>query len=282
MARTTSHCLTVDVESFIEGMEESFAIPNSYYDSKAELDEVERNVAAILDGFAECGWKATFFVLGHLAEKLPRMISRIVAAGHELGSHGHRHRRLFNLSRAELHSSIRRAKRSLEDVSSCPVFGFRAPDFSIRADNRWALDILLEEGFRYDASLTPTNIHDVYGLKDVLPTAHRLDNGLWEYPQATFRVGARIVPFAGGGYFRLFPIAVTRRLLSASATPVMMYLHPYELGPQAPTIRPLSLARRFRHYYHVQNGLKRLKRVLDGWNVDTAAGTLQAQGMMTD
>ena len=131
------------------------------------------------------------------------------------------------------------AKKSLEDVSGEMVLGFRAPDFSITKSNRFALDILREVGFQYDSSIYPTGLHAVYGIREVVPYIHRLPNGLIEFPLPTINLFWNRVPFGGGGYFRLYPIIVTKlliRRMNKAGHPCMVYIHPYEVGPVIPVL----------------------------------------------
>ena len=276
------HALTVDVEGFVEGMAESFPIPEKYFDETAADREIEINVNETLEGFARLQLRATFFVLGRIAERLPHLIKKIATAGHELGSHSFFHKRIFNQSRDEFRGDLRRSKDALESAGGKRVLGFRAPDFSITPDSLWILDEIRDAGFVYDSSLTPTDIHDVYGMSDVPAEIHRLANGLWEFPGGTFRFLGKTVPYGGGGYLRLYPVVLSRLLIRRSAKagqPAMIYSHPYELGSQIVQVEPMSAYRRFRHYYHTKHGLQRLERVLRGFSVDTVAAVLRRHGM---
>ncbi len=279
------HCLTVDVEAFAEGMAESFPVPQEFLAEPRQDSEVERNTNVILEQFAQRGWQATFFVLGRVGERLPQLVRRITEAGHEIASHSFWHRRIFGQSRQEFRSDLRRGKDALEQASGNRIIGFRAPDFSIRTDNWWALDEILEAGFRYDTSLNPTDVHDVYGVPLKSHYIHRLENGLWEFPAATFRIAGKIVPYAGGGYLRLYPIWLTRRLVRRAARigqATMFYIHPYELGPEIPTIPGLSPLRKLRHYCRVRNGMTRFAEILSGVSVAPVRTLLEAEGMKHD
>ncbi len=189
----------------MEGMAESFPIPEKYFDEAAADREIETNVNETLEGFERLRLRATFFVLGRIAERLPHLMKKISAAGHELGSHSFFHKRIFNQSREEFRRDLRRSKDALERAGGQRILGFRAPDFSITPDSLWILDEIRDAGFVYDSSLTPTDIHDVYGMSDVPAEIHRLDNGLWEFPGGTFRFLGKTVPYGGGGYLRLYP-----------------------------------------------------------------------------
>lgn len=276
------HALTVDVEGFVEGMAESFPIPETYFDEASADREIETNVNETLEGFERLQLRATFFVLGRIAKRLPHLMKKIASSGHELGSHSFFHKRIFSQSREQFRSDLRGSKDALETAVGVAVLGFRAPDFSIRPDSLWILDEIRDAGFIYDSSLTPTDIHDVYGMSDVPVGIHRLANGLWEFPGGTFRFLGKTVPYGGGGYLRLYPVALSRALIRKSARAgqsAMIYSHPYELGSQIVKVEPMSAYRRFRHYYHTKNGLQRLEKVLRGFSVDTVANVLRQHGM---
>jgi polysaccharide deacetylase family protein (PEP-CTERM system associated) len=260
-----TNCFSVDVEGFAESNAQSFAIPDAFRDRRREDGEVERNMEVILALLARHNVRGTFFFLGRLARDLPAVVRATAAAGHEIGCHSYEHLRVFGVPRAEFREKLGAAKRALEDVAGRPVLGFRAPDFSITAASLWALDVLKELGFAYDSSVHPTGLHDVYGVAGAPPGIHRLPNGLLEFPPATFSLLGRRIPFAGGGYFRLFPLWLTRALMRAAnarGEPVMLYIHPYEIGPELPQIPGLTALRRFRHYYHCAGGERRMAALL--------------------
>lgn len=174
------------------------------------------------------------------------------------------------------------AKKDLEDVSGQPVYGFRAPDFSITNKSLWALDILKEVGFVYDSSIYPFGLHDVYGIKNAGTFIHKLPNGLIEFPMSTTESLGKRIPFGGGGYFRLYPLLITKLFLSKlnkQGSPAMFYIHPYEVGPVIPRISELSFYRKFRHYYHCKNGKARLKKLLKAFKFCPAIDVLRDTGL---
>lgn len=236
---------SIDFEGFVESMEQSFAIPARFprFDVQSEL---ERNGERCLELLAAAGVTATFFVLGWIAERFPRLVARIAAAGHEVGSHAWFHRRLDALPREQVAAELKRSKQALEDAAGAAVIGFRAPDFSLSYER---LPVLSELGFSYDSSVNPTNLHDVYGARADRPRGiHVIPGGPVEFPIPVWDVlGRWRVPVGGGGYFRLFPYALTRRLLLRHADP-LVYLHPYEISGVHPH-PPMSRARRFRHTF---------------------------------
>ena len=134
------------------------------------------------------------------------------------------------------------AKDQLEDVAGQKVYGFRAPDFSITEKSIWALDVLREAGFVYDSSIYPFGMHDVYGIKDAETSINKLPNGLLEFPMSTAKFLGKRIPFGGGGYFRLYPLWLTKMFINAvnkRGQPFMFYIHPYEIGPVIPKISEL-------------------------------------------
>lgn len=261
----TLHCLSIDVEGFCEGVAEAVAVPAARVESAAEREEVAANVDEILDWLAGRGVTATFYTLGAIAEALPRVIRRIAEAGHEVGSHSHHHRRLFNLAPAAAREAITRSKKALEDAGGVPVHGFRAPDFSITGRNLFLLDAVAEAGYRYDSSISPISFHDVYGVAGAERRIHRLPNGLVEFPPATVKLFGQVLPVLGGGYFRLMPLWLSRLALRAHerrGQPVMTYTHPYELGSHRPRLPGLSAARRFRHYVNIDRSRRRFDALM--------------------
>ncbi len=262
-----ANALTVDVEGFVESNRQSFAIGEKYVDRAAEDREIERNTEVTLEVLAGAGTKATFFFLGRLAKALPGLVRRTAEAGHEIGCHNFEHLRVFGIEQKEFREKLGAAKKDLEAVSGQRVWGFRAPDFSITKASLWALDVLKELGFVYDSSIYPFGLHDVYGIKGAEPGLNKLANGLVEFPLSTTTVLGKRLPFGGGGYFRLYPVWLTRAFLrreNRAGNPGMFYIHPYEVGPVAPRVAPMSAYRRFRHYYHCA-GRARLAQMLQGF-----------------
>lgn len=221
------HALSVDVEDW-------------YHDSGVTAgevgDRVERNTDRLLELFAEADSRATFFVLGDVAEKFPALLRRIHAAGHEVGSHGHHHRRVMEMTQRELREELSRSKAVLEDAIGAAVHGFRAPYFSIKADVRWPVDLVAAVGFTYDASILP--IDRPPGLELVTPRApYRLHNGMLEAPVAMLRFGPWHLPLASGAGLRLLPSAWLLSLIRTFEREIgagLFYLHPWEIDPGSP------------------------------------------------
>ena len=279
------NCLSIDVEGFVESNRQSFTIDEKYLDPAKEQYEIETNLAAVLELLEEAGTQATFFFLGTVARAQPHLVTQVAGAGHEIGSHSYQHLRIFDLDRREFTENLRASKEQLEDLSGRRVCGFRAPEFSITTSSVWALDVLMELGFVWDSSVYPIGLHDVYGLAGAEPFIHELSNGLIEFPLSTIGLWGRRIPFGGGGYFRLYPLPLTRRFITRTnrlGQACMFYIHPYELGPIIPRIAELSFYRRFRHYYNCRNGSSRLRNVLRRFKFASGMEVLTRRGLVKD
>jgi polysaccharide deacetylase family protein (PEP-CTERM system associated) len=218
------HALTVDVEDW----------PQSTLDHSLPITvRAVRNTRRLLEILRRHRVRATFFVLGLLAEQFPGLVREIAADGHEIGSHGYSHQPVFGIGPAAFARELAMSVSLLETITDQKVLGFRAPDFSINAESPWALDIIAEQGLRYDSSIFPVRTRR-YGIPGAPRHPHRLANGLLEVPLTTLELAGRTFPVAGGGYLRLYPYAVTHwaiRRMQAEGAPAVVYLHPYELDP---------------------------------------------------
>jgi polysaccharide deacetylase family protein (PEP-CTERM system associated) len=203
----------------------------------AEMPPTSRvldNMEILLGLFAEHSVRATFFILGEIAAEYPSLVKLIASGGHEVGVHGYNHDQIFKLSPERAREDIRRAKDLIEQVSGEPVYGFRAPAFSVSGQTRWVLDIIAELGFRYDSSIIPARTNR-YGWPGFKRQIQRMNlpggNSLIEVPLSVDKILGRTLPACGGGYLRHFPYAVTRRSFRKirKDRPVIVYLHPYEL-----------------------------------------------------
>jgi len=223
-------------------------------------------VPKVLEVLEETGVKATFFVLGWYAERKPEIIRRVKEAGHTIGCHTYAHRNLFHFDEAGLREDLRRSKAILEDITGYEVTSFRAPSFSIKRENIWALRVLAEEGFQYDSSIFPALRFDG-GIPGFPPGPARIEIegvSLYEFPISTFKLGGSTLPLFGGGYYRLAPDFLIKfgiRRLQQSGTPAMFYFHPYDFdGDQS--VFPYSPLSRFRRYVRRRSLLKRVRRLL--------------------
>jgi len=223
------HALTVDVEDAINQ-----AMRNFFGKEMEPTERVIDNTRRLLDLFAEFDTKATFFILGEVAETHPELIRDIASRGHELGIHGYSHTRYTKLSRIALKEEITRAKKLVEDISGVEVLGHRAPEFSINQSNLWALDILISAGIRYDSSIFPAS-SGRYGWKGFNKEIDFLDlesgERIIEAPMSSIRLMGKDIPACGGGYLRAFPYSYTGQAFKVISRnrPVNLYLHPYEI-----------------------------------------------------
>jgi polysaccharide deacetylase family protein (PEP-CTERM system associated) len=262
----TAHVLTVDVEDYFHV--EAFA----GYVHRESWDQwpcrVVENTERLLDLFERHQAKATFFFLGWVAARFPKLVRLVHARGHELACHSYWHRTIYSLSPGGFRKDTRLAKHVIEDAAGTRVIGYRAPSWSITRECVWALDILAEEGFVYDSSVYPTH-HDLYGLAGArrFPYFHACGNGLKlrEYPPATLRFLGTSFPVAGGGYLRILPAVYTEKAFRVYEKKygerVMVHLHPWELDPQQPKI-PAKLLSRFRHYTNLVGMSAKLSALL--------------------
>ena len=279
----TVHAFTIDVEGFAESHEQSVTIDPALLETSAMDREIEENLSATLDLLSEHQTTATFFFLGRIAQTAPHLVRRVADAGHEIGCHSLYHRRINGQSEVEFRTQLGEAKHRLEDACGREVIGFRAPEFSITDANRWALDALAEAGFRYDSSIVPTGLHDVYGMQGVDEEVFRWPNGLIEFPLPVVHVLGGSFPVGGGGYFRLYPLTFTKRFYRRQTRrdrATVFYIHPYEIGSVAPRLTGLSFARRFRHYVRLSKGIKRLPELLKAAPFGTMADVLAEKGFL--
>jgi polysaccharide deacetylase family protein (PEP-CTERM system associated) len=228
---------------------------------------MERTTRRLLDTLDGAGAKATFFVLGEIARCRPRLVWDIAEAGHEIASHGWDHRRVHRLNPAEFFDDVRASKDALEQASGGPVVGYRAPTFSIGRRTGWAIDVLTEAGYQYDSSVFPVR-HDRYGVPDAPRTPFVAEGEtarLIELPPATCRVLGQNLPVAGGGYFRLFPLALMesglRQLARTDPAVSVLYFHPWEFDPDQPRL-PLGRLARWRTYVGVGRSSARMGALL--------------------
>ncbi|MFZ5862725.1 MAG: XrtA system polysaccharide deacetylase [Nitrospirota bacterium] len=259
------NALSVDVEDYFQVSAFSDVVPYASWDRFP--CRAQDNTLRLLDVFDRHAVKATFFILGWIAERCPSLVQEIHLRGHEVASHGYAHRTLDQSSPDAFREEIRSAKAVLEDLIHAPVIGFRAPSFSLTRDTMWALEILSDEGFQYDSSLFPIH-HDRYGIPDAVRFPHTMtfgDRTFHEFPMSTVTVAGINLPIAGGGYLRLFPSWLThwgiRRVNQREGQPAIVYVHPWEIDPDQPRIAGRALSR-FRHYQNLGRTTSRLEGML--------------------
>ena len=280
------HALTVDVEDAINQ-----AMRNFFGQEMEPTHRVCDNTRRLLELFAEFDARATFFILGEVAESHPELIREIAAQGHELGIHGYSHARYTRLSRAEVQQEISRAKTLVEDVSGLEVSGHRAPEFSINRDNIWVLDILVDAGIHYDSSIFPAE-SGRYGWKGFTKDIDwlELENGkrIIEAPMSTIRMLGRDIPACGGGYLRAFPYAFTSKAFRqiGRERPVNLYMHPYEIDPPPfqpfymEEIRKTSIKSRMKlkgYWFNRSTVMPKLRKLLETYRFSSLGRVIDTQ-----
>jgi len=221
------------------------------------------NTERILSILRESKVRATFFILGSLAEKFPSLIKKIDRSGHEVASHSYLHKEIYKQTPEEFLKDARKSKEVLESITGKKVIGFRAPDFSIIKSSFWAVDVLLKAGFSYDCSVFPVR-HPRYGMADAPRFIYKIREGLTEFPPSTIRILGNNLPVAGGAYFRILPYWITRWALNrvnGEGFPANLYLHPWELDPHQPKLK-LPLSRRFTHYINLKTAENKFSKLL--------------------
>ncbi len=256
------NALTIDVEEHFQAHAYEGAVAGAAWEDQPS--RVVANTRRILDLLAAHGTRATFFILGWVADRHPELVQEIVAGGHEIGSHSYAHRLIYRQTPAEFGADLERSLTAIRRAAgggTVRLLGYRAPAFSLTAESLWALAILRHHGLRYDSSIVPVSPRTGrwsgalrggkrYGIPDASRFATRLEGQLWEFPPSTVRLAGRTWPVGGGGYFRLFPLWLTRRALrriNAEGQPAVVYLHPWEFDPEPPATDHMPMLARFRH-----------------------------------
>ena len=261
------NAMTIDVEDYFQVSAFKSSIdPNSWDDIPCR---VERNVDLILDLLEKNQVQATFFTLGWIAERFPSVIRKIVSNGHELASHGYGHQMISDLSPKAFREDIKRAKNILEDISGVPIYGYRAPSFSIVASTLWAHDILGETGHKYSSSVYPI-AHDLYGIPGAPRFAYRPNHYLTELPATSVRIAGKNLPASGGGFFRLLPLALSKKIITKvnreDNQSAIFYCHPWEFDPNQPRVKNASLKSKFRHYINLNTNAEKFDQLLGSFN----------------
>jgi polysaccharide deacetylase family protein (PEP-CTERM system associated) len=257
------NAMTIDVEDYFQVGAFKGIIDKNNWDSYE--CRIEANTDLILDLLSKNEIKGTFFTLGWIADRYPDVIRKIVAAGHELASHGYGHQMITDLSQEAFREDVIRAKKSLEDIGGKAVFGYRAPSFSIGKETLWAHDLLQETGHIYSSSIYPIK-HDLYGMPDAPRFAHRRSNGLLELPATSIRINGINLPASGGGFFRLLPLWVSRKIIAEvnkkDHEAAIFYCHPWEFDPAQPRVRNASIKSKFRHYINLRHNATKYDQLL--------------------
>lgn len=263
-----TNILSFDVEEYfqVSGLEKAVSRNDWHkYQSRVGL-----GTKKILEILGHKKTKATFFFLGCIAEKHPDLVRDVAAAGHEIACHGWDHRLLYHMNDDEFEQDVGKTKRLLEDISGKKVIGYRAPSFSLNADDRNKIKILANLGFKYDSSMFPMK-HFRYGKAESVPRAPfeiKLDEtcSIREYPMTVVDLMGKTIPAGGGGYLRFYPgffIKRNFRKVNASGRPVIIYLHPWEFDPEQPRIKGAGFGNTFRHYHNLKSTAPKLEMILE-------------------
>jgi polysaccharide deacetylase family protein (PEP-CTERM system associated) len=276
------NAMTVDVEDYFQVSAFAKNIDKKEWDHYPS--RVNANTNLLLDLFDEYEIKATFFVLGWIAEREQQLIKRISELGHEVACHGYKHDLIYNQSKQVFTEETHKSKSILEDIIGKPVNGYRAASYSITAESIWAIDVLCEAGFIYDSSIFPI-VHDRYGIPNAksIPHKYRTESGneIIEFPLSTVGFGNKRLPVSGGGYFRLFPYWLTQKgltIINKKNIPFIFYLHPWEIDVEQPRIKS-SLLSEFRHYQNLDKFKPRLIRLIKQFRFNTVESVLHQCGL---
>lgn len=260
--------LTIDVEEYFQV--EAYAKKININEWDNYESRVNYQMDLLLALFAEKKVKATFFILGVVAQKHPRLVQKIAQQGHEIASHGFNHQHITKLNAEQFFQDINDAKKLLEDTSNGEVLGYRAPCFSITATNDWAFEKVQEAGYQYSSSTYPIE-HDFYGVPLAPRQPYKLSNGLLEIPISTLKVNNKNRATGGGGFFRLYPFWLYKYLLEKSFQQlgyINFYTHPWEYDPQQPKLAG-GLKSNFRHRVNQKTALNKLAKLCDSFTFDT-------------
>lgn len=260
--------LTIDVEDWFQVENLRPACPCSTW--AAQELRVESSVRKLLELFERFDVQATFFFLGWIAERLPRLVQEVAVQGHEVASHGQNHVLCSAMPAKELLLDLQRSKAVLEDLVGRPVLGYRAPSFSISDQ---AADLLFECGYKYDSSFNSLRFNKRYGKLELSGQqrglAHVLKSGIVELPLSNLKIGPWTIPLAGGGYFRFWPACFfhwgVKKILNKEPG-YIFYCHPWEFDPQQPKVSSLGWLSGFRHYLNLEKSMSRLERLLTGFS----------------
>ncbi len=276
------NALTVDVEDYFQVSAFAENIKQKDWDNHPL--RVASNTHKLLDMFDEYQIKATFFILGWVAERQKELVHEIAKRGHEVACHGYSHQLVYNQSAEVFQEETIRAKNILEDIIQQPVRGYRAASYSITEKSKWALDILAESGFIYDSSIFPVR-HDRYGMPDTPEHPYRLEtpagHSIIEFPLSTAKIINYRLPIAGGGYFRLYPYWLSKmglQQINRQHKPFIFYLHPWEIDPEQPRI-DASRFSRFRHYNNLDKCEARLRNLMTDFQFGTTWEVLNRLGL---
>lgn len=279
------NAFTVDVEDYFQVSAFERHIDRQTWNDYPH--HVVENTNRLLDLLEKKQVLGTFFILGWVADQYPRLVEAIASRGHELASHSYWHRLVYELEPESFREDLLESRRAIEAASGVVVDAYRAPSFSITRKSIWALDVLVEEGFRLDSSVFPI-VHDRYGIPGAETGIHEMETKsgtIWQFPASVSRIAGVNLPISGGGYFRLYPYKMSARLLRQINTtqrrPFMFYVHPWEIDPEQPKMPFGSVKTKFRHYVNLRSTYDKLERLLDEFAFGRITDVLAQHGQVT-
>ncbi len=280
----TRNGLSIDVEEWFHILNlPTSPAPSSWHELEPT---VERNTERLLEILDEAATSATFFILGWVAQQYPSLVTRIAEAGHEVACHGDMHELCYEQGEAAFEEDLKRARGRLEELTTEPILGYRAPGFSILRETPWAFDVIERLGFQYDSSVFPAS-RNHGGVSDAPMHPYSIETAsgaaLAEFPMTVARLGPLRVAFAGGGYLRLFPYTLVRRgieQVNSAGQPACIYVHPREIDPGHPRMK-MSWGRRFRSYVNLDSTEPKLLRLLSDFELAPLADILRERGLLS-
>ena len=255
------NALSIDVEDYFHVSAFELTINRNHWDDYA--GRVEQNTEKILNILEEKNIRATFFILGWVAKRYPKIVRKIKSLGHEIAAHGYNHELITKQTPGLFRKDLKESIDVLEDIAGEKVIGYRAPSFSVTPKTLWSIDIMIEMGLKYDSSVFPA-MRDYGGYPGAPQNPYKIKNDFWEFPLSTYKILGLSIPVAGGGYFRLFPYGLTRHLLrekNKQGLPFIFYLHPWEMDSSQPRIKEASLLGRFRQYQNLEKTEPRFRNL---------------------
>ncbi|MEW6110131.1 MAG: XrtA system polysaccharide deacetylase [Nitrospirota bacterium] len=275
------NALTIDVEDYFHVTAFKKHICADNWDSYPL--RVVNNTLQLLDILEKFSVKATFFILGWVAERSPSLVNEIHLRGHEIACHGYGHELVYEIGPKKFRADVKKAKNIIENICGNKINGYRAPSYSITKDSLWAFDILIEEGFSYDSSIFPI-FHDIYGIPHANRFPHEIKSeagAIKEFPMSTIQINFLAhkftIPVAGGGYLRLFPVWFIKKAIqslnSREGKPAVLYFHPWEIDHEQPRIKA-GLKSTFRHYVNLKKNPDKIRTLLSSFDFTTMGQTL--------
>lgn len=268
------NALTIDFEDWFCAGNLSSAIKFEDWE-KCELRIID-NTFRILDLLDRYNAKATFFVLGWLAERVPELVKQIDLNGHEIASHGYSHTSLLKMTKESFDEDLKKALSVKKQIIDKEILGYRSPSFSITPKTEWAFEIMMKNGIKYDSSVFPMSYHPDYGFRRSASFSHAAKSSIVEIPLSVANIMGVKIPFAGGGYFRLYPLQITKFLMSRcnrKGKPFVFYLHPWEIDTGQPVLK-LPYFKKIRHYCNIKKTFSKFEKVLLKYNFSTIKETV--------